>query len=798
MLSITTNLSSLIAQNSMKSSTNKLNQAIERMTTGAKINHAKDNAANYSIATNMTTKINAYQVAEDNCAMGLDMVTTASDSLDLISNHLSRLRSLAVQASNGTYGSKSLSAINSEATALINEIYRTKNTTTYNGIKVYGNSSADEQTVGAKDLIVNADGFLQDVNSASPISTYSVSRASARVIAMADVDETQTLAVGKYSISTAEELAKLATMQNSGKVEAGSEFVLTADIDLSAYSSGEGWTPIGGEENSRYQNKFSGTFDGQGHKITNLYINQSGNKPCQGLFGSAENAEFKNVSVEGDITSLKDNAGGLVGWLNTGKITNCNASVDINSSSGNVGGLVGYAGEADVDLCYATGNIRINSGSEGANHAGGLIGALSKNSITNSFATGNVITDGRSGAGLIGFFKEGIIDNCFATGDVQGETNSGGLIGCTDEANISNCHATGNVTSIDSSTIQLGGLVGCVVQANLSNCYATGNIDSKAMSVGGLVGILEKNGIIDNCFATGDVSGSRVVGGLIGDNITKIEIKNSYAAGNVTSSGSYSGGLCGKLSDNVIVDNCYATGNVDGNTYSGGLIGLATASVTNCYAKGCVNGSGNYVGGLVGYSTANTTLSGCSALTISSTAKGAIAGYSAGKIENCSYSSYYETKNISPIGTGSTKIDTVTILDATPYSYHENSTGLQIGTNGNDSSRIEFETAFSLGNLRNIIYTGIEKEGTIELLDNLISQVSQQQTKYGAVQNRLESALEEISTQYDNLVSSRSTIQDADIAEISSEYIRQQILQQASATLMATANQSPAIALQLL
>ena len=83
-------------------------------------------------------------------------------------------------------------------------------------------------------------------------------------------------------------------------------------------------------------------------------------------------------------------------------------------------------------------------------------------------------------------------------------------------------------------------------------------------------------------------------------------------------------------------------------------------------------------------------------------------------------------------------------------------------------------------------------------IDNLIKTVSFKQTEYGAAENRLESALEEINTQYDNLVSSRSTLRDADIAGVSSEYIRQQILQQASATLMATANQSPSLALQLL
>ena len=80
----------------------------------------------------------------------------------------------------------------------------------------------------------------------------------------------------------------------------------------------------------------------------------------------------------------------------------------------------------------------------------------------------------------------------------------------------------------------------------------------------------------------------------------------------------------------------------------------------------------------------------------------------------------------------------------------------------------------------------------------MLETVSAKQTEYGAAQNRLESALDEISTQYENLVSSRSTIRDADIAEVSSDYIRQQILQQASATLMSTANQSPSIALQLI
>ena len=86
----------------------------------------------------------------------------------------------------------------------------------------------------------------------------------------------------------------------------------------------------------------------------------------------------------------------------------------------------------------------------------------------------------------------------------------------------------------------------------------------------------------------------------------------------------------------------------------------------------------------------------------------------------------------------------------------------------------------------------------LNTVDEIIDRVNERQSTLGAYQNRLESALDEISIQYENLVSSRSTIREADIAEESSAYIRSRILQQAAATLLATANQTPAIALELL
>ena len=114
MITINTNLSSLIAQKSLLNSTTSLNEAIERMTTGFKINHAKDNAANYSISTDMTTKIGAYVVAQDNVTIGMEMVGTAESVISQMHDHAIRLRELATQARNNTYGADSLQAIQSE------------------------------------------------------------------------------------------------------------------------------------------------------------------------------------------------------------------------------------------------------------------------------------------------------------------------------------------------------------------------------------------------------------------------------------------------------------------------------------------------------------------------------------------------------------------------------------------------------------------------------------------------------------------------------------------------------------
>ena len=135
-LTVNTNISSLIAQRSLTNATNGMNTALERMSTGYKINHSKDSAAGYAIANQWETQLKSLDVASDNAAMGLDLLTTAEGTYDLLVEHIQRVRDLTEQAANGTYGSSSLEAISKEMKARFLEIDRIANNAEFNGINL--------------------------------------------------------------------------------------------------------------------------------------------------------------------------------------------------------------------------------------------------------------------------------------------------------------------------------------------------------------------------------------------------------------------------------------------------------------------------------------------------------------------------------------------------------------------------------------------------------------------------------------------------------------------------------------
>ena len=140
-ITVNTNIPSLTAQKSLNKSTNAMNTAMERMSTGYKINSSKDDAAGMAVATNLAYKASSFKVAQDNAQMGQSMLDTTEGVLDVIKDNLTRVRDLTEQAANGTYGTDALTAIKSEIDARLGEINRVAESADFNG-KVLLNGDA--------------------------------------------------------------------------------------------------------------------------------------------------------------------------------------------------------------------------------------------------------------------------------------------------------------------------------------------------------------------------------------------------------------------------------------------------------------------------------------------------------------------------------------------------------------------------------------------------------------------------------------------------------------------------------
>ncbi len=131
---VNTNISSLVSQRNLTNATNSLNTALQRMSTGYKINSAKDDAAGLYIATNIDTQIRGSKVAQTNVQTGSNLLQIAEGDLDVIKTNLQRIRDLAVQAGNGVYSEESMQAMEDEVTARAAEITRVATASQFNGL----------------------------------------------------------------------------------------------------------------------------------------------------------------------------------------------------------------------------------------------------------------------------------------------------------------------------------------------------------------------------------------------------------------------------------------------------------------------------------------------------------------------------------------------------------------------------------------------------------------------------------------------------------------------------------------
>ena len=280
-----------------------------------------------------------------------------------------------------------------------------------------------------------------------------------------------------YKIFTATQLKTFRDLVNGANnqpADPAAHAVLMNDIDLKdvcGKDAGESeeevsWGPIGTSSSNSYR----GTFDGNGHKIENLYINTTDSgAENQGLFGFVgTGGTVQNLNVSGSVSvSHGENVGGIVGYNFSGTVTNC-------AFSGSVGGIF--------------------SGS----YVGGIVGYNSSGTVTNCAFSGSV--SGNYVGGVVGYNNGGTVTGCIfsGSGSVSGGSYVGGVVGW------------------NSSDV------------NVTNCYNIGSVSGSASYVGGVVGYNQSGSSVTTCYNTGKVTGGWYVGGVVGYNSGSSTVTGCY------------------------------------------------------------------------------------------------------------------------------------------------------------------------------------------------------------------------------------------------------------------------------
>lgn len=350
-----------------------------------------------------------------------------------------------------------------------------------------------------------------------------------------------------YMIKTANDLVSLATSVSQGFDYAGTFFQLGGNISLSGLS----WTPIGvwGEDDLGWKNKpFRGSFDGGGFTISNLTMdNASAN--YVGLFGLTKQAVIKNLKVENINLSGNKIVGGLVAKGDSTVISDCEVSVSLVGQE-RVGGVVGEMIDGSIT------NTTVNGSVEGKSTVGGLVGLTGSRASVSGTNKATVTGTLQNTGGISGTVSGGVITNAINQGLVSGVLNVGGIVG--------------NVTMAG--------------QVSWTSNQAAISASGAYSYVGGVVGDLAANSVLEASYNLGDVSSTgNYAAGIVGK-ITSSEIRDVFNHGKITAT-DYVGGLVGKCGENAKINTGYNKGSVTVTKNSASLLAetLSTTEFSNLF-----------------------------------------------------------------------------------------------------------------------------------------------------------------------------------------------------------------------
>lgn len=293
---------------------------------------------------------------------------------------------------------------------------------------------------------------------------------------------------GVYQIGTASELIWFADAVNTGSQSIKGK--LTADIALNAAgSTANKWTPIGTQTSP-----FKGTFDGDGHTVSGMYIDS--NQDYAGFFGSVSipyeasedtpeviNSEYvmlhstvsiKNINITNAVVNGGFCTGGIVGYAENLGISDCSFSGAVTSSGNSVGGIIGQAYYYTVvSRCHSSGTVKGNQ------RNGGIAGFANGNSVVVKCYSDSAVSGGYYVGGIAGTASGAFVEGNFFLGSVSATDDVGGLVGYALFSTVCDAYAIAPVTG---SGENKGGAVGTVYDSKCDSIfysYETSGVDGE-------------------------------------------------------------------------------------------------------------------------------------------------------------------------------------------------------------------------------------------------------------------------------------------------------------------------------
>ncbi|HEX7386132.1 MAG TPA: flagellin [Castellaniella sp.] len=745
---INTNYLSLVAQGNLSKSQSALGTAIERLSSGLRINSAKDDAAGQAIANRFTANINGLTQASRNANDGISIAQTTEGSLNEINNNLQRIRQLSVQATNGTNSQSDLDSIQAEIQQRLGEIDRVSQQTQFNGVNVLASNNQLAIQVGANDgQTININ--LQQITAKTlGLQGFNVNNAGS----VANTQATATnLTADGFTAGAAPNFDGSTTYtKTTNNTAAKSSDVLgavAATGDTVSYTGNN--TGLGQAASSNYTynaTSKSYSFDATGVATSSLqsYLTPQAGNTVSGTITIGGKSVGVAIDSAGTITAqdgsalyldgtgnLTQNAAGsppvatLDGLAANGKQLGVPAAVQSTLTVG--GTTVTFAGSTTA----TEGNISVTGASISAANLNNAIGTQDFSATANGtlfhVTSGSVQMAGNRAA---------------TAADVIGAVSTGGKVGLTGgTANIFIDNA-GTYGATAAASGDLKGLLnvpaGQRVQVTLNNgtTDTTGYVDSTGSIYDSSAGGSQLTADYASLSAFATATGSHTL------KFNGVTATQTGTAGKIDISGVSSATMAAALGA--------AGGSVD-------LKGDASAVYTVAVG-GAVKTSGG--------SPVYTDTTGASPALVTT-----------------------ENDQAAYVGAA----DSLTTAANTTTKYYAQSNGNVTNSTGS------LVYADASGALTLNSATATQKTvDPLKALDSALAQVDSMRSDLGAVQNRFESTIANLNNTVTNLTAARSRIEDADYATEVSNMTRAQILQQAGTSVLAQANQVPQTVLSLL